>query len=123
MRTTYTNENNEEIIDPNMLKKEYFKSKLFIVDVITVVPISEILLLCMSGHEHKYAYYALFKLMGLIRLAKVNNYSQRITMRGIIKVVRVFGIFFLLVYFSLKHIIKIPLDALFNVYVVCSDQT
>ena len=99
MRTTYSNENNEEIVDPKMLRQSYMKSKYFTLDIITIIPFSEILLISLSSHNKKYAVYSLFKLIGLLRTLKLSYYSNNIRIPMIFKVLRTFGMFFLLVSF------------------------
>lgn len=42
LRTTYFNEDNEEIIDARMIAKNYVYSINFIIDVASAFPISEI---------------------------------------------------------------------------------
>ena len=98
MKTTYSNENNEEIIDKTMLKKHYMKSYLFYVDVISVIPIGEILLLSLIGSDqYKYTFYSMFKLIGLLRILKIPHYSERMALNTFFKIISMFGVFFLMV--------------------------
>ena len=106
LKTTYSNENNEEIINKVMLKKHYMKSYLFYVDMISVIPIGEILLLSLIGsEEYRYTFYSMFKLIGLLRILKFPHYCERITLNTFFKVLSMFGVFFLMVRFFLREIV------------------
>ena len=98
LKTTYSNENNEEIIDPGMLRRHYMRSYLFYLDVVTCIPIGEILLLCLIGSEKsKYTLYSFFKLISFLRIFKVNDYSKRIRVRTVFKIISIFVVYFLIV--------------------------
>ena len=107
IRTTYSNENNEEIIDSKMMKDNYLKSKLFIIDVISVIPLPEILLLIMMGSSKKWIVYSLTILLRMLRAYKVQKYTQHQTRGVIARLLKLFIIFFLLVklFYTVKHII------------------
>ena len=74
MRTTYSNENNEEIIDGKMMRQKYFGSKLFFVDLITTIPIPEILLLVLVGNRREWEVYDLVLLIRMLRIFKIPHY-------------------------------------------------
>lgn len=95
--TTYLNDNNEEIVDPKMLRQAYMKSPRFIIDIVTTLPISELLLLILTKHDKRFAVYSLFKLVGLLRIIKIDYYYNNIRIPILLKVLWTFGIFFLLV--------------------------
>lgn len=97
MRTTYSNENNEEIIDSKMMRDNYMKSKYFILDVITCFPISEILLGILANSDKSHSVYAIFKLIRLLRLLKVELYLKNMSLSPVFGLAKTFFSFCLLV--------------------------
>ena len=86
-RTTYSNENNEEIVDPKMTSKKYMKSKLFIVDVITVLPLPEILLLILMISDDQWKVYSLIVLIRMLRVIKISAYLENRVVGIILKLI------------------------------------
>jgi len=105
IRTTYSNENNEEIIDSTMMKKNYLTTKLFIIDAVTVLPIPEILLLILISAEAQWLVYSLCVLVRMLRVFKIHIYLQNQVFSTLAKLLRLFLSFFIavraLVLFSL----------------------
>lgn len=97
LRTTYADENNEEIIEPKMLRQNYMNSKMFYVDVITTVPLGEILLLILISSDNKFNYYSIFKMLGILRIYKMKYYSHHFSLTPLLKVLRTFLLFFIVV--------------------------
>lgn len=103
MRTTYSDENNEEIVDTKMLKNEYMKSRFFFLDLVTVIPIGEIYLLASVSSGHDFIPYFIFKLIRLLRLLKLGTYFQNVALGLGVSLIRTFISFCLMVsrnYFS-----------------------
>lgn len=97
IRTTYSNENNEEIIDGKMMKTNYIKGKLFLVDVITTLPVPEIVLAISSNSHHKWLIYSLVILVRMLRVFKIPAYLQNRTLGFLTKLLKLFITFFLIV--------------------------
>ena len=76
MQTTYTNENNEEIVDVGMIRKGYLKSKMFLLDLITTLPIPEIVFAALSGSDDQWLVYSILCLLRMLRLIKISNYLE-----------------------------------------------
>lgn len=74
MRTTYSNENNEEIIDGKMMRNNYLSSKLFYIDVLTTFPLPEILLIIFIGHPKQWDIYDVLLLIRMLRIFKIPHY-------------------------------------------------
>jgi len=97
IRTTYSNENNEEIIDSKMMKRNYMKSRLFLIDVITVLPIPEILLIVLIGSAQQWFIYSLVILIRMLRVFKILIYLKNRNLKGVSRLLRLFVTFFLIV--------------------------
>jgi len=98
IRTTYSNENNEEIIDGKMMKNNYIKGKLFLVDVITTLPIPEITLGIASHSENRWLIYSLVMLVRMLRVFKIPVYLENRTLGFLSKLLKLFVTFFLIIH-------------------------
>lgn len=96
-RTTYINKNNEEIVNQKMIAKHYAKSTMFFIDVITILPISEILLLAFPAYRYKFTFYSFLKLIKLLRIYKLKPYLNNWTYGLLFKILRILVTFFLIV--------------------------
>jgi len=98
MRTTYSNDNNEEIIDSKMMRRKYLKSKMFLIDLITVLPIPEIILIVLIGSHEQWFVYSLVILVRMLRVFKALMYLKNRNLKGFPKLLRIFITFFLIVH-------------------------
>ncbi len=98
IRTTYSNENNEEIIDSKMMRRHYMKSPMFLIDVITVIPIPEIILIALIGSSQQWFVYSLVILIRMLRVFKLLIYLKNRNLKGISRLLRLFVTFFLIVH-------------------------
>jgi len=97
MRTTYSNENNEEIIDSKMMLKNYLTSKWFWIDFIAALPLSEFFFWGIDDRRMKYNVYSILKLVKVIRLFKIESYLQYIVLGFFWKIFKIFVMFFIIV--------------------------
>jgi len=95
IRSTFSNENNEEIIDTGMIRRNYLKKPLFIIDVATVLPIPEIVLLILVKSSVQWQVYSLVILIRLLRIFKISEYLQNRVFSIFAKLLKIFIMFFL----------------------------
>jgi len=100
--TTYSNENNEEIINTKMIMNHYVKTKLFIIDVFTTFPLPEILLAIVQSND-RWTVYSLTVLPRMLRFFKIFNYMHGTIMKTLAKYLKICLVFFLIV-------IRVPLS-------------
>jgi len=72
MRTTYYDENNDEILEGMLLFKNYIKSKAFLIDMISGVPWSEIIEYSLQNTS-KITYIKFINLLKFIRLLRLSR--------------------------------------------------
>jgi len=98
-RTTYNNKNNEEIVDTKMIRRRYLKSRMFIIDVLTTLPIPEIVLASLAGSDDQWLVFSILCLFRMFRLLKISTYleDRNLTLRA--KLIQFFIGCFLLEHF------------------------
>lgn len=72
-RTTYPDQNNEEIIKGDMMAKNYIKRGSFFIDLIATLPVPEILLIFKNLNIYGIKYYYLVRLLRVWRINQIDN--------------------------------------------------
>jgi len=101
LRTTYCNAESEEIIDDIMIRKNYLRSSYFTLDLICVLPISEIMYsFFLKSEDISYIHhvYSIPKLIRFLRLFKISHYLKNIHLFLIFKIAKTIVPFLLLVH-------------------------
>ena len=88
LRTTFSNDQNEEIIDPKQTKNHYINSTLFWIDIIGIIPLGEILLT--TGAKFRHNHYSYAKLFLVLRLFKLGNYMENVFFGWMAKILSIF---------------------------------
>jgi len=97
MRTTYSNENNEEIIDTQMIRDNYIKSPHFVLDFITTLPLPELILMTLIGSPRQWEVYSLIIMVRMLRFLKAMVYLENMTLGFTLKLLRIFVTLFIVV--------------------------
>lgn len=99
MRTTYFDENNDEILDGVLLFKNYLKSKAFFIDLISAIPLSEITEYILQGTSQitYIKFINLLKFIRLLRLTRIFNYFQNDSYKILFQIARLTIIFIITV--------------------------
>lgn len=111
-RTTYFDENNDEILDGILLLMNYLKSKAFIIDLISAIPLSEIIEFILQGTSQivYIKFVNLLKFIRLLRLSRIFYYFKDDSYKIIFQITRITIIFIITVKlktFSFNHKIYI----------------
>lgn len=94
-RTTYFNENTDEIISSVMIAKKYIKSWNFLIDVCSALPISEIISTTRIAKNLKWV--VLTKSLRLLRINRLIKYLKDNSMKILYKILRYFFAYLLIV--------------------------
>lgn len=95
-RTTYYDQNNDEIVDGSLIFKHYFKSIRFLIDVFSALPISEIVSLMIDNLNY-IKFINLLKFFRLIRLTRIYSYFHNESYTTIFQICRLVMLFIILV--------------------------
>lgn len=119
LRTTYFDEDTDEIIDPVIIANKYLKSWNFLIDVCSALPISEIITRTGAGKNIKWV--VLTKSLRLLRINRLIKYLNDNSLKILYKILRYFFAFLLVVLFVfliLNTFVFSP-DSLGCLHVVC----
>ena len=95
LRTTYFDEDTDEIIDPVIIARKYIKSWNFLIDVCSALPISEIITRTGAGKNIKWV--VLTKSLRLLRINRLIKYLNDNSLKILYKILRYFFAFLLVV--------------------------
>lgn len=99
LRTTYFDEDTDEIIDPVIIANKYIKSWNFLIDVCSALPISEIITRTGAGKNIKWV--VLTKSLRLLRINRLIRYLNDNSLKILYKILRYFFAFLLVVFIFL----------------------
>lgn len=119
-RTTYWNEDTEEIISPVLIAKKYIKSWSFFIDVGSALPISEIITRTGAGKNIKWV--VLTKSLRLLRINRLFKYLSDNSLKILYKILRYFFAFLIIVGAPKIFLLLINsyyVDPLDHMHVVC----
>ena len=99
MRTTFYDENNDEILEGIELCKNYIKSKVFFIDLVSAIPLSEIIEYALQGtSEVTYIKFVnLFKFIRLLRLNRIFHYFKNDSYKIMFQIARITIVFIITV--------------------------
>lgn len=97
-RTTYFNDETDEIISPSLITKKYIKSWNFLIDIISSLPISEIVTSTGAGKNIKWV--MLTKSLRLLRINRLIRFLNDNSLKILYKILRYFFAFLMIVKLS-----------------------
>lgn len=119
MRTTYFDRDNDEILAGTLLFKQYIQSRGFFVDLISAIPLNEIIELSVEGSEIEVNYIKfinLLKFIRLLRLSRIFFYFQDDSYKIIFQIARISIVFVIMVCYNFFYYIKFYI--LINIYII-----
>lgn len=99
MRTSYFDENNDEILDAKLIAKKYCESKYFVIDLITALPFTEVIEKLLEGKINlKYfKFINLLKFIRLLRLSKIMLFFKDESFTTVLQIIRMMFLFIIAV--------------------------
>lgn len=99
MRTSYFDENNDEILDAQLIAKKYCESKYFFIDLITSLPFTEVIEKILEGEINlKYfKFINLLKFIRLLRLSKIMLFFKDESFTTVLQIIRMIFLFIIAV--------------------------
>jgi Ion transport protein len=101
-RTTYMNEQNEEIVSGKMIAKKYLKSLPFALDITSALPVSEITEFIQFENGNSFQVLLLFKVIRLLRMNRIVKYIKQDSLKNAFKLGKLFIYFFIMVIFYIE---------------------
>ena len=97
LRTSYPDSNNEEIVDGKMIARNYIKTKGFVLDLLSALPIPEIALIIFGLNNHYIKLYYIIRITRVRKISRLSSFISTESYLTLFSFVKMFMLFAILV--------------------------